>query len=349
MPETDTIIQLAMGIGVVGAFGISFRLYRMMLTTYASKEEMLRIQIDSLKALHSVELEKKDLEVKKLQDAYDRAARVLDKRIFEASVAVKYYLAYDMKDFSADERRMLDKYVDELEDIVGSAPATTNALPALVQIHLKLHNEEKAIYYQRLMVDAESEVPEHLRHLSHVYHVFGRYEDAIKVAKKALQLNDSDSRAVYEIGICYQMMASSKPRGSADQVHLDKKARDYYIKCLELDPEYVTAEIMMALVLHRLGEVSSSSELVRTLDGKMENGELVHREIYAYGCLLAQMNASTKAVEMLKKSIAAADSKNKVLLANTIMSDTDLNPIRKSQDFQDLIAHIKKIGKEHVG
>ena len=175
----DRLVALGMGIGVLGAFGVVYRLYKMEKANYASKVEIFQqqkelaesssnSQIDALKELHSVELEKKDLEVRKMQDAFERVDRLLGELVVDFNVAIKFYLAYDLKDISNVEKNMLNKYIGELEDIVASGRATIAALSVLVQIHLKFQREDKAIYYQCLIVEAEPDEHKHLLTLAHV-------------------------------------------------------------------------------------------------------------------------------------------------------------------------------------
>ncbi len=360
MWDFDRVIQIVTGIGVLGALGFAYRLYQLLKANYASKEEILREkaqltesalthQIEATKEFHKTELEKRELEIRKLQDENEQLKHLVDKRMIDLNVALKYYLAYDLKDIKPEERNMLHRYVDELEGIVATGKPPQDALPLLVQVHLKFGNEDEAIYYQRKTVELDPHDCKRLKELSHVYHVFGQYESAIETAEKILKINESDDRALYEIAVCNQMIASSKPTGSSDQALYDKRALNHYQKCLEIDPEYITAEIMKALVLHRLGDVSASSDIVKRIQRKVDNGELVHREFYAYACLLAQMNSTHKAIEILKMSIAVADSKNKILLLNNIARDPDLNPIRKSAEFTEFTKHIDKISREHIG
>jgi tetratricopeptide (TPR) repeat protein len=152
--------------------------------------------------------------------------------------------------------------------------------------------------------------------LGKLYKSLGRYKDAISAYQKAIKLAPDREIYYYYLGLLF----------SVEQQH-DNAVQAFQV-VLQKNPNYFLAHSALAGVYHRMGLENKANHHIATALPKM-NGE----SAYNRACFYAICGDTELALEFLQLAL-----NNKDTTIEWIKSDPDLDPIRTSRRYQELIS-----------
>ena len=176
-------------------------------------------------------------------------------------------------------------------------------------------------YYKDIYLDSKKS-PDKLKTEGWELHDAGEIDKAAEKFRKAIEKDDRFAPAHFGLGSCYNQ------QGNYD------KAKDYFLRVLELKPDYYTARISYARCIIRLG--GKRAEAQRTAQQEIDK---VPKSVYAdmnlaynFAAYYAVTGDSGRAIDWLTYAI----SKNSSMRARA-KKDKDFEMLRDSKMFQRLV------------
>lgn len=134
------------------------------------------------------------------------------------------------------QQGMLDKARTIYQQIISIQPNHPDAILALANISMELHEDEQARQYLERGVVAHPELAEFHSHLANILMKQNKFEQAQQHYQKALQLKPDYAEAHHNLGILYY---KTQQRDEALQC---------FAKAVQINPEYVDAHYSLGLL-----------------------------------------------------------------------------------------------------
>lgn len=176
-------------------------------------------------------------------------------------------------------------------------------------------------YYKDIYLEGKKS-PDKLKTEGWELHDAGEIEKAAEKFRKAIEKDSKFAAALFGLGSCYNQ------QGNYD------KAKDYFLKTLEIKKDYYTARISYARCIVRLTE--NKAEAIRIAEREIAQvPQTVYADMnvaYNFAAYYAVTGDNGKALDWLRYAI----SKNSSMKARA-KKDKDFEKLRDSKMFQNLV------------
>ncbi len=164
---------------------------------------------------------------------------------FEKSVklykqAIQYGETDDLYYSMAISYKKLGDYTNVIkcyEKAIEINPKNVNALYNLSLAYKQINDLKKALYYAEMCLEFNQNDEDLYSLLSGYYEDFGNYNSAAYMLEQAYELNKNNYLYSYNLGVLYSRLNDSQ------------KALNYYIKAIEINPNYVESYVNAASLL----------------------------------------------------------------------------------------------------
>ncbi len=165
-------------------------------------------------------------------------------------------------------------------------PDTADAWLALGNYYLVEQNYEEAIPPLEKALELEPNNSEAVSLLSQAYDLHGDKEKAIALYEKAMKLDPKQKAFPFNLGLIYYKSTVNDSLDEATKKEYLQKARDYFAKVIEIDPEVKEAyKIKSSAEIQLLDFESAKETLLKASEKFPEDGEIWYFLGVAYGRL----------------------------------------------------------------
>ncbi len=250
-------------------------------------------------------------------------AITLDPNYADALQTKAFALAYLYRMYDRDTKLLI-----EAEDLVHRALAirpdhwyTYNVLAAVYLYQGRLEEAEEAA---KRFVQHDPENPSSHFGLGLFYAQTNQMDLAIEAWEKMLALSPEDRTAYLNLAI-----ASDRTHDAAGATKWSRAALSRFERRLRLVPDDETARVNYATLLRHANEPEKAILALAPLRDKQD---LDANSLFNMGCLYARLNDPERALEAIRRSVAAGFAGSDYFLA-----DPDLDSLRGMPEFQELV------------
>ena len=318
---------------------------RQMEDVFAVQEE---ISLSIAKALEiTLSPQEEKVIAKKATDnpqAYDfflRGRNYLRQRQFEYSLAMyeeavkldsKFSLAYagmahvwgGMHEFRSPDLKYIEKGLEACAKASNLAPDLPEVMSARARIHYAQGHFDDAIRLAKRAIDRQSDSEGAHDVLARSYFASGRHEEAAQLAESAMEIVGNDYNALIPLINSLENLGRI-----ADAERLRNREREVLVEQLQRFPDDVRARILLACDLATLGQQDEAVQHIKiAVAMRPTDANILYNAACGYGVL----RMKTEAMSTFKRCIEAGYHN-----AGWATKDPDLSVLHDDPEFQKLV------------
>jgi tetratricopeptide (TPR) repeat protein len=237
-----------------------------------------------------------------------------------AGVANVCGLYYELREQNV---RWIERGVAAFEKASQLDPLLAEVLAARARLYYGEKKPEEAIHYSRMALERNPNCDGAYNILARAYFVSGRYQDAMAIKDRALEVSGDD----YNVYIPF--INSMVKLGHIEAAtRLRERQAVILEQQLELVPEDVRARILLACIYATLGREEDAVRQTETAVALRPNEPGV---LYNAACTYGVLSRKSEALESLKKAVAAGYGN-----IEWASRDPDLTCLYEDTEFQQL-------------
>jgi len=280
--------------------------------------------------------------------AYDfflRGRNYLRQRQFEYSLAMyeeavkldpKFALAYagmahvwgGMHEFRTPNPEFIEKGLDACAKASNLAPDLPEVISARARIHYAQQHFEDAIRLAKRAIERQSDSEGAHDVLARSYFASGRHEEAAQLAESAMEIVGNDYNALIPLINCLERLGRM-----ADAEKLRNREREVLVEQLQRFPDDVRARILLACDMAILGQQDEAVQHIKiAVAMRPTDANILYNAACAYGV----MRMKKEALDAFRRCVQAG-------YHNAIWAtkDPDLEILHEDPEFQELVAFNK--------
>lgn len=318
---------------------------RQMEDVFAVQEEISRSIAKALEITLSPQEEaviaRKPTDNPQAYDFFLRGRNYLRQRQFEYSLAMyeeavkldsKFALAYagmahvwgGMHEFRTPDPQFIDKGLEACAQASNLAPDLPEVISARARIHYAQQHFEDAIRLAKRAIERQSDSEGAHDVLARAYFASGRYEEAAKLAESAMEIVGNDYNALIPLINCFERLGRM-----ADAERLRTREREVLAEQLQRFPDDVRARILLACDLAILGQQDEAVQHVKIAVAMRPNDANI---LYNAACTYGVMKMKKEALETFRRCVHAGYHN-----ARWATQDPDLAVIHDDPEFLTLV------------
>ena len=275
--------------------------------------------------------------------AYDfflRGRNYLRQRQFEYSIAMyeeavklddKFALAYagmahvwgGMHEFRSPDPKYIEKGLEACSKASNLAPDLPEVISARARIHYAQQHFEDAIRLAKRAIERQTDSEGAHDVLLRAYFASGRYEEAAQLAESAMEIVGNDYNALIPLINCMEKLGRM-----ADAERLRTREREVLSEQLQRFPDDVRARILLACDLAIMGQQDEAIQHIQIAVAMRPNDANI---LYNAACAYGVMKMKKEALDAFRRCVEAGYQN--AIWATT---DPDLAVIHDDPEFQRL-------------
>ena len=275
--------------------------------------------------------------------AYDfflRGRNYLRQRQFEYSIAMyeeavklddKFALAYagmahvwgGMHEFRSPDPKYIEKGLEACAKASNLAPDLPEVISARARIHYAQQHFEDAIRLAKRAIERQTDSEGAHDVLLRAYFASGRYEEAAQLAESAMEIVGNDYNALIPLINCTEKLGRM-----ADAERLRTREREVLSEQLQRFPDDVRARILLACDLAIMGQQDEAIQHVKIAVAMRPNDANI---LYNAACAYGVLKMKKEALDAFRRCVEAGYHN-----AIWATSDPDLAVIHDDPEFQRL-------------